>query len=227
MERVVRTDSWAVVHDLLRLRDRKALHPNGRPPPWVKASLDQCPWVVVRRGPIRHGIIPVGVRGRTRSQRFAGWVVLSEVTERYSPPDLIASLDAINLPRRALAPALAALRRVASPLQRRFTRWGPGGGVGFEIATGEPVITASSDLDLVLWPDRRLEPDEAFELQGALYQAAAPVRMDVLLETPAGGVALADLAARPVRVLVRTPQGACLCADPWSLRPEPLMSTVP
>ncbi len=36
-----------------------------------------------------------------------------------------------------------------------------------------------------------------------------------LLETPHGGVSLADLAARPTHVLVRTPHGARLVADPW------------
>ena len=37
----------------------------------------------------------------------------------------------------------------------------------------------------------------------------------LLLETPHGGVSLADLAARPTHVLVRTPHGARLVADPW------------
>ena len=37
-----------------------------------------------------------------------------------------------------------------------------------------------------------------------------------MLETPSGGVSLADLAANPKQVLVRTPDGPRLLADPWT-----------
>jgi phosphoribosyl-dephospho-CoA transferase len=100
-------------------------------------------------------------------------------------------------------------------LARRGHRWGPGGSVGFEIATGVRTATSSSDLDLILRQDRRLQPGEAIELRAALAEAAAPARIDVMLETPCGGVSLTDLAAMPGQVLVRTPDGARLSADPW------------
>jgi phosphoribosyl-dephospho-CoA transferase len=100
-------------------------------------------------------------------------------------------------------------------LARRGHRWGRGGGVGFEIATDVPTATSSSDLDLILRQDRRLEPNEAIVLRAAWAGAAAPARIDVMLETPRGGVSLADLAAMPALVLVRTPDGARLSADPW------------
>ena len=98
---------------------------------------------------------------------------------------------------------------------RRGYPWGPGGSVGFEIATGAATATASSDLDLILRQDRPLEPNQATDLLAALAQAAAPARIDVLLETPLGGVALADLAAMQAEVLVRTPCGPRLLVDPW------------
>jgi phosphoribosyl-dephospho-CoA transferase len=108
-----------------------------------------------------------------------------------------------------------ALARVAPILARRGEGWGPGGSVGFEIAAGTPTATPASDLDLRLRQDRRLEPDDAVDLLAALADAASPTRIDVMLETPLGGVALTDLAARPSQVLVRTPDGARLCTDPW------------
>jgi phosphoribosyl-dephospho-CoA transferase len=72
-----------------------------------------------------------------------------------------------------------------------------------------------SDLDLILRQDRRLEPDRATDLLAALAKAAAPARIDVMLETPIGGVPLADLAAMRAQVLVRTPFGPRLSIDPW------------
>lgn len=117
--------------------------------------------------------------------------------------------------RRDAVPALAALARVAPLLERRGYRWGPGRSVDFELATGAATATPSSDLDVILRQAHRLEPHEADALRAVLVQAAAPARIDVLLETPHGDVSLADLAAKPTHVLVRTPHGARLMGDPW------------
>ena len=52
----------ASTHDLIRLREPIALAVDTPAPDWVMPVLKQIPWVVVRRGPIRDGLIPVGVR---------------------------------------------------------------------------------------------------------------------------------------------------------------------
>jgi phosphoribosyl-dephospho-CoA transferase len=215
MECAVISGRPAPTHDLIRLREPIALTVDALVPAWVEPALRRAPWVVVRRGHVTDGMIPVGVRGPARSQRFAAFLAVAESTDRLSPEDLTDSLDAIERARRDAAPALGALARVAPILARRGHRWGPGGSVGFEIATGMLTATCSSDLDLVLRHDRRLEPGEAIELRAVLAEAAAPARIDVILETPCGGVSLTDLAAMPGQVLVRTPDGARLSDDPW------------
>jgi phosphoribosyl-dephospho-CoA transferase len=203
-------------HDLIRLREPTAVTANGQAPSWVEAALRRTPWVVVRRGRIQAGAIPVGVRGLTRSHRFAAWLAVAEIADRRSPEELTGLPEVLKQTRQDAVPALVALARVAPLLALRGYRWGPGGSVGFELATGVATATASSDLDVILRQARRLVPDEARALQAALAEAAAPARIDALLETPGGGVSLADLAAAPTRVLVRTPDGACLAADPWA-----------
>jgi phosphoribosyl-dephospho-CoA transferase len=225
MEPIVTAGAPAPTHDLIRLREPTAVTAAGPTPSWVDAALRRIPWVVVRRGRIQAGAIPVGVRGLTRSQRFVAWLAAADVAQRRSPEELWDRVE--NRPAAALAcapkqtrteavPALAALARVAPLLALRGYCWGPGGSVGFELATGTATATASSDLDVILRQARRLEPDEARALQAALADAAAPARIDALLETPRGGVSLADLARAPRRVLVRTPDGARLAADPWA-----------
>jgi phosphoribosyl-dephospho-CoA transferase len=169
-------------------------------------------------------MIPVGVRGMTRSQRFAAWVAFDEIADRLSPEDLTDSGHVPAQQRRDAVPALAALDCVADLLNRRGFPWGPGGSVGFELATGESTATAVSDLDLILRQGRRLELSEGIALLDALTAAAAPARVDVLLETPCGGVSLADFAATPAQVLVRTPCGPRLSADPWKTDPLTLPS---
>jgi phosphoribosyl-dephospho-CoA transferase len=211
----VRFGPPAPTHNLLRVRDPMALTVDNSAPEWVAPVLRQTPWVVVRRGYLQHGSIPVGVRGATRTQRFATLLAIAEIAEQVSPEELTDFRSALQPMRRDAVPALAALTRVAPLLERRRYRWGPGGSVGFELATGASTATPSSDLDVILRQTHRLEPHEVSALRAALVEAAAPARIDVLLETPHGGVSLADLAARSTHVLVRTPHGARLVVDPW------------
>ena len=215
MELAVMPGRRATTHDLIRLREPIALIVDASTPPWVEPALLRTPWVVVRRDHVRDGMIPVGGRGLARQQRFAAVLPVAEIADRLSPEELTESRYVIARRRKEEAPALAALARVAPILSSRGHLWGPGGSVGFEIATGVATATWSSDLDLILRQDHRLELDDAIDLRAVLAEAAAPARIDVLLETPRGGVALADLAAMPARLLVRTPDGPRLSADPW------------
>jgi phosphoribosyl-dephospho-CoA transferase len=215
MELAVIRGRPAMTHDLIRLREPIALTVDASVPPWVEPALLRTPWVVVRRGHVRDGMIPVGVRGLARQQRFAAVLAVAEIADRLSPEELTESRYVIARRRMDEAPALAALARVAPILSSRGYRWGPGGSVGFEIATSVATAKSASDLDLIIWEDHRLGLDEAIKLGAVLAEAAAPARVDVLLEAPRGGVSLADLAAMPARLLVRTPEGPRLLADPW------------
>jgi phosphoribosyl-dephospho-CoA transferase len=215
MERALMPGRPAPTHDLIRLREPIARTVEASVPPWVESALRRTPWVVVCRGHVHDGMIPVGIRGLVRQQRFAAVLAVAEIADRLSPEELTESRYVIARRRKDEAPALAALARVAPILASRGHRWGPGGSVGFEIATGVATATSSSDLDLILRQDHRLGLDEAIDLRAVLAEAAAPARVDVMLETPRGGVSLADLAAMPARLLVHTPDGPCLSADPW------------
>jgi phosphoribosyl-dephospho-CoA transferase len=210
----------APTHDLIRLHQPIALTIDAPVPSWVAPTLRRTPWVVVRRGYLRDGMLPVGVRGSARHERFAAFLAVAEIADRLSPEDLTILRHDVERQRWNSVPARAALARLAPMLARGGHCWGPIGSVGFEIATGVPTATMSSDLDLVLRQEHRLAPNEAIELCAALTEAAAPVRVDVMLETPSGGVSLRDLAARPACALVRSRDGACLAADPWIVDAE-------
>jgi phosphoribosyl-dephospho-CoA transferase len=114
-------------------------------------------------------------------------------------------------------PPFSALLAVEEILAAHRLRWGPVGSVGFELASGVCCVTAESDLDVLARAPIPLSLQAARELHGAL--AAIPVRVDVQLDTPAGGVALAELARGGCGLVLRTLQGPRWGTTPWESDP--------
>ncbi|MDG6106317.1 malonate decarboxylase holo-ACP synthase [Dactylosporangium aurantiacum] len=201
----------ARAHDLVRLADPAAVL-TGTEPAWVAESVTGTPWAVVRRGTAPRGHVAVGVRGPARHQRHATQVPAAAVSRVVRPEQLRPHDTGTDR-----TPTLAALRALRPALDRLGHDWGPVGGTGFELATGRPVTTAASDLDLVVRCDPLPAAGWAATLLDTLRAVAAPVRVDCLIETAVGAVALAELATGADRLVLRTAGGACL-VDPARIR---------
>jgi len=188
-------------HDLLRLPGERVLPPDA--PPWARSALSVTPWVVVRRAAAPMGRIAVGVRGTSRSERYATAVDTDDVCEVVAPEDLAHVLPR---GRRELA-AICTLDTVRPVLDDTGLAWGPTGSVGFELVTAIPTATPNSDLDLLARLPRGVSA--ALTLLAALHQQfrALAVRVDCQVETPSGAVALAELVDGPSDVMVRTAAG--------------------
>jgi phosphoribosyl-dephospho-CoA transferase len=199
-------------HDMLRLAGGAGLRYEGVVPAWVPAALARAPWVVVRRARTPDGLIPVGVRGRTRGERFAALLAVDAVTERVSPEDLAAARSWRHMPRARSVRSLRALDAVDERFASFGLVWGPTGSVGFELATGVAAASAASDLDVVVRAPESWPLERAREVVEAL--TPLPARVDAQLDMPAGAVTLAEY-ARGGHVLVRTPDGPRLTRDPW------------
>jgi phosphoribosyl-dephospho-CoA transferase len=158
----------------------------------------------------------VGVRGGARPQRSAAWLPHGAVEECITPQMLAAKRVWRQHPGATLAPAVAVLDEVAVILVAHGFAglWGPGGSVGFELASGVRSTSLCSDLDLVLRADEPMTRTDATRLHAEL--SMLPVRIDVLLETPHGAAALAEYAASEEVTLLRSAGGPRLVRDPWS-----------
>jgi phosphoribosyl-dephospho-CoA transferase len=207
------------VHSLLRLSAGTLEWESGAPD-WAAEALRRAPWVVVRRPLPRDGSLPVGVRGSKRSQRAAAWLAVDAVRECITPQ--MQAAQHVWRQRRdfAATPAVAALEQVAAILDDHGMAgcWGPGGSVGFELASGLPSTTPESDLDIVLSAVASMARADAARLHAEL--SALAVRIDVLLETPNGAVVLAEYARNADATLLRSAQGPRLVRDPWSAHLE-------
>jgi phosphoribosyl-dephospho-CoA transferase len=200
-------------HDLLRLSP-KAFELPDHAPAWAACELTRGrPWVVVRRAVAGPDTVAVGVRGSARWERWAFSVRLASVRERVAPEELARGRfwRTISGLRRQL-PALAVLEAVAGALEGHDLAWGPGGSVGYELASGLPAVRASSDLDLILRCPERLPRATAREILEDL--APLPVHVDAQIDTGNGSFALAEWAAGK-EVLLRRAGGPALTEDPW------------
>jgi phosphoribosyl-dephospho-CoA transferase len=203
------------VHSLLRLSSADALEWESDPPEWAAETLRRAPFVVMRRPLPRPEAFPVGIRGAVRSQRAGAWIPVGAVRECITPQMLAAQRAWRQRRDFAIMPAVAALEEVAAIFDGHGMagRWGPGGSVGFELASGVASSTPTSDLDIVLSAAASMARADAARLHTEL--SALTVKIDVLLETPNGAVALAEYAKSVDAILLRSPQGPRLARDPW------------
>jgi phosphoribosyl-dephospho-CoA transferase len=219
------------IHDLLEIEAQSLLDANGSAPAWVAESLIAAPFVVARRGQAPAGEIAVGVRGGARNQRWAAYCAESWVRTIVTPSELVSRmrLASPGAPSLSRAPAIPALRSLAFLSHHESWRtlphqWGPGGSVGFELATGRPTAAPQSDLDVVIYADERLSVGTAKRLHAATQDL--PCAVDVRVETPACGFSLAEYTSRaPAPILLRTLSGAVLDVDPWGSCPNSAATT--
>jgi phosphoribosyl-dephospho-CoA transferase len=196
------------VHDLILFAagSDKAL------PPWAFCE-DGLAWAVVRRelSP-DEDVIAAGVRGPQRTQRQAIKVDEARIL-RTATPDELAANQLVAQANPGICLALEVLAVEAASWFRQRS-WGPTGSVGFQLATGLPVVTDASDLDIIIRTNAYMGPLEAQFILERL--ASLPCHIDCLLETGVGAIALAEWAAATGnQVMVRTPDGPSLKPNPW------------
>jgi len=202
-------------HDLLWFDASSSFQCAEPLPDWAVAVLHEQRPVVVRRAVASNNEIAVGLRGHSRAQRLGGFLPKAAIVRVATPESLLQRLNAVDM----TLPALASLATLHSHLADHYA-WGPTGSVGFQLATGLPVVRVDSDLDIVMrFPE---EPDRAELDSLTRLFAELPVRCDVQMETPHGAVALAEWVRGARQTLLKTARGPCLVANPWQCNEDEL-----
>lgn len=203
-------------HDLLWLADDTLERQHqwaSQLPDWALSELQQHNPVVVRRAPPQHGLIPVGIRGRQRSQRFGTYIPVAEVARRLPPP---SQQQQPARPHRAALPSLQAWNSFRDKASAIPYVWGPTGSCAYELATQADWVSQSSDLDLVVYIDTPISRRQATALLDSFHTAIC--RTDVQIMTPQGGMALIEWARGDEQVLLKTPYGPVLTKQPWGVQ---------
>ncbi|MDO6467023.1 malonate decarboxylase holo-ACP synthase [Neptunomonas phycophila] len=213
--------SWHA-HDLVWLTSKAELMlaENHQPiPDWVLTSTG--PVVVRRAMPIvKQSIkyIPVGVRGGCKAERCAAYVATHHILQSISPYEIVKRKLWANHPLTTEHSVFKTLDSLIPHLESLGRPWGITGSCGYELATGIPQLTPSSDLDLII--DGQTLWSKADASRWLASWSAKGCRLDIQLETPMGAVALAEWALRDNHVLVKSNHGPSLVSDPWGLAKE-------
>lgn len=194
-------------HDLLWLDSASAIED-------INPGREGCAWqprlpVVVRRDWDASGRIPVGIRGKHRGERLAGWVKPEHVMRKVTPEELTLS-HTLNGSLFRAHPAIEAALQLC---RMAWTwHWGITGSVAYAVATGEPVLHAHSDLDVRLWCHER--PDREELIRWHAMQTMLSCRMDTQIEVAQGAFSLSEW-IKGGAVLLKTKSGPRLIHDPW------------
>ena len=202
-------------HDLLWTDAFARLVFRELPPAWAKKLWHPGLPVVVRRDRDISGLIPVGIRGKVRSERVAAWLLPTSVQRVVTPEMLVADSEQLACsPFAAMRPVRALLMLVKQALP---WQWGVTGSCAYALSTGEPVLHDDSDLDLRVRCPEPVSRDDLAALAGACRYL--PCRVDIQIETPFGGFALREWLQPYVgsrrEVMLKTHTGPVLTDDPW------------
>ena len=170
-------------HDLLEIDAKQLLSSQASAPKWVEGELRESPFAVVRRGLAPGNQIPIGVRGTGRNQRWATFCHPKLVKSILTPSRLLTC--PIPISRVNAIPALRALDLLKERWMENVLLWGPEGSVAFELASGRHVTTPESDLDIVIYADRRMTAENAKSLCDRAMNLSAVI--DIRVETPYAG----------------------------------------
>lgn len=203
-------DGTVRAHDLLWITRDAELFPEVQPA-WVRDALSQMPVVVARRAEAPPGFAAVGVRGPSRELRFAALVDLKDVRKLRTPESLASEQgwreNLAGIPAR-LREALVFFDEFSG---REKLVWGPVGSVGYHLATGLPVTTSESDVDVLIRCD--VPPDRLMLSSIRDLAKKSVTHFDVIFEGPPGAVALEELHSH--QVLLKTRQGPRITAFTW------------
>lgn len=188
------------VYDILKLKSCGEDCFDTKLPMWATEFVERTPYVVVKRGEEKTGMVPIGIRGITRQQRFGCYMNLDNISQVYKPYELLEFKSNCGLWNKVAS----LLPGIFETYKDRVT-YGPTGSVGFELATGFKATTISSDLDLLIQTEEPLEVEIAKKILVQLLKIN--IKMDITLGISMGYVALEEYCNGQAPYLVKTNYG--------------------
>ncbi|EPH97701.1 malonate decarboxylase holo-[acyl-carrier-protein] synthase [Enterococcus faecalis 13-SD-W-01] len=192
-------------HDIV-LFDKKEI--KEELPEWLKLS-QQVYGVVRRSEPSDPAFLPIGLRGSARNQRFA-LEILSDSIQKVIHPWTIIDQESFREKEIASFPAYQQFHAARDILSGY--KWGVGGSLGFELASGIQAVKETSDFDLLLYADSPAGlPLQAIQSHSDFFE-----QFDTQVITSKGGFSLKEYLRTPEKkILLKTTTGPKLTKEIW------------
>ncbi|KAF1297812.1 malonate decarboxylase holo-[acyl-carrier-protein] synthase [Enterococcus sp. JM4C] len=192
-------------HDIVQFQKTEALQVDW--PDWF-CETDPL-YATVRRGTATQNKLPVGLRGKERSQRFAFELPQEAVTAVIHPWQLTEK-ESFRKTEIAQYPVYLAFQQAKKIL--KGSKWGVGGSLGFELATGFPTVKETSDFDLLIYTKELADLPLTVIQQNLEYFH----QVDTQIITEKGGFALKEyLRNHGKKLLLKTITGPVLTDELW------------
>ncbi len=194
------------VHDIVRFQDRSVITFYETVPDWLYTRPASQHYAVARRMKTTASTVAIGIRGKERSERIAGFINEQDIEQVITPKSLVRNLAQYR--DSPFYPFLSEVDTIIAPFR---LEWGPTGSIGFELATGIPVATEKSDLDMTVY----VPPDLDYQLLEQLYEELqqCSFRIDVQIEfEDAGAALLPDIIKFKNGFLLRTSSGLLMAS---------------
>lgn len=198
-------------HDLVVFAST-ALVIHEETPDWVAALLNKPRLTAVcRRASLHDELLPIGLRGKDRSQRFACWLPVKAVEQHIQPFELLDTHFQKNICSHHQHYFVVQHYQAIYPFLCE-NHIGIGGSLGFELATGIGTVKETSDLDLIWYADEPFSQSEAKTMLTNLsFKNEIP---DCQVITSKGGFSLKEYATSET-FLMKTIQGPILTKEGW------------
>lgn len=195
------------VHDIVQFKTIEDIENVIGHPDWVKDAPAAKNFGVVRRMPITNKLVPIGLRGNTREQRYGAFLHENKIMQVISPVSLVHRIEIEGLGNRIYYPALYSIK---DEFEKYKLAWGPTGSVGFEIATSISATTPNSDIDICLYLN---EIDTDLLVKVGRFLEGLDRRIDSQVEIPSIGAFLLNdyLKHAKTGFIVKTNFGPHLC----------------
>lgn len=200
-------------HDLIWLKPSTEYLFQSESPEWVSQVWQINDPLVVRRDYSDHlNLIPVGVRGYQRNQRWGGWLHATDILTVQTPAEVALLSNNLNNQQQ-----LAAFATFQTLTRLMSYQWpfvlGVTGSLAFSLATGKIWCHEKSDLDLSI---RCFTKSLTKPTVQPFYQfiQSCSCRVDVQISSPLGGFSLAEWLSND-QVLLKTNHGPLMVDDPW------------
>lgn len=200
-------------HDIIKVKDIGKIIESVSENNWVEEALKKAPFVVVRRGEFINGDIPIGIRGKTRAERYGTYLKRENILEVIVPEDISEKKLWLTNNQIKKSEIFNALEITDKVIKEKDLKWGPTGSTAFELVSGVETINKNSDLDILIKVPNFLSVNEAKTINEKLQKV--PCKIDVQLQVPSGIISLVEYARGDNPIILRTNEGYSLVKNLW------------